>query len=80
MAGWIQHSDHIRYPIGTDSLVDSPAFGLRLGMGFESGWGFELSGEYSPTKEGAGAKNDVKYMGGAFNIMYTPITRRGRSR
>jgi len=71
MAGWIKFSDRLFYP--TDSLKAGPVFGLRLGRNFANGFGIELAGAYSATKEAAGLERDVTYTNASASIMFSPI-------
>ena len=71
VAGWVQMSNHLRYP--ADTLEDAIGFGARLGHRYGSHWGLELAGAYSPTKEAAGKKRTVGYSNASGNLMYTPM-------
>ncbi|HTR96886.1 MAG TPA: thrombospondin type 3 repeat-containing protein [Candidatus Acidoferrales bacterium] len=69
MAGWTELSKKLAYP-GTDSLAAAPVFGLRVGHMLTDSWALELAGAYAPTRELAGAKRDVTWLGGSGNLMY----------
>ncbi len=73
LVGFGQFSDHLFFP-ATDSLADAPLVGLRVGHVMSDRWGYEFAGAWSPTKEAAGAEEDVTYLNGSVSAWYSPIS------
>jgi OOP family OmpA-OmpF porin len=74
LVGFGQFSDNLFFP--HDSLADAPMLGLRLGHVMSERWGYELAGAWSPTKEAAGAEEDVTYLNASGSLWFSPITTR----
>ncbi|MFN8589063.1 MAG: OmpA family protein [Candidatus Eisenbacteria bacterium] len=75
LVGFGQFSDNVFYP-QRDSLADAPLLGLRIGHVLSEHWGYEFAGAWSPTKEAAGAEEDVTYLNGSGSFWYSPVSTR----
>ena len=73
LVGFGQFSDHLFYP-AHDSLADAPLLGLRVGHVMSERWGYEFAGAWSPTKEAAGAEEDVTYLNASASLWFSPVS------
>jgi OmpA-OmpF porin, OOP family len=75
MAGYTIFDSDLRWP-GAQPIAHDLYAGGRLGYQYGSAWAFELAGGYTPASEDVSGGQDVSFMHGTGNLVFSPWANR----